>query len=140
MGFTELSIVLKDYVGRETPLYFAERLTNYYKNENGEGPEIYLKREDLTHSGAHKINNAIAQAMLAKCMGRKRIVTATGAGQHGVAIAAACAKLGLDCTIFIGNIDVERQSSNVLLIKHLGIEVLLETSLSQPFFLPLYFY
>ncbi|KAL2483971.1 Pyridoxal-5'-phosphate-dependent enzyme family protein [Forsythia ovata] len=120
---TELSIALKDYVGRETPLYFAERLTNSYKNENGEGPEIYLKREDLTHTGAHKINNAIAQAMLAKRMGRKSIVAATGAGQHGVATAATCAKLGLDCTIFIGNIDIERQSSNVLLMKHLGAEV-----------------
>ncbi|CAI9787879.1 unnamed protein product [Fraxinus pennsylvanica] len=119
----ELSIALKDYVGRETPLYFADRLTSYYKNENGEGPEIYLKREDLTHGGAHKINNAIAQVMLAKRMGRKIIVAATGAGQHGVATAAACAKLGLDCTIFMGKIDMERQSSNVLLMKHLGAEV-----------------
>lgn len=119
----ELSIALKDYVGRETPLYFADRLTSYYKNENGEGPEIYLKREDLTHGGAHKINNAIAQVMLAKRMGRKIIVAATGAGQHGVATAAACAKLGLDCTIFMGKIDMERQSSNVLLMKHLGAKV-----------------
>ncbi|XP_022886496.1 tryptophan synthase beta chain 1-like [Olea europaea var. sylvestris] len=119
----ELSIALKDYVGRETPLYFAERLTNYYRNKNGEGPEIYLKREDLTHGGAHKINNAMAQAMLAKRMGRKSIVAATGAGQHGVATAAACAKLGLDCTIFMGSIDMQRQSSNVLLMEHTGAQV-----------------
>ncbi|KAL2467159.1 Pyridoxal-5'-phosphate-dependent enzyme family protein [Abeliophyllum distichum] len=120
---TELSIALKDYVGRETPLYFAKRFTNYYKNENGEGQEIYLKREDLTYSGAHKINNAIAQVMLAKRMGRKSIAATTGVGQHGVATAAACAKLGLDCTIFMGNIDNERQSSNVHSMKHLGAEV-----------------
>ncbi|TXG47083.1 hypothetical protein EZV62_026377 [Acer yangbiense] len=76
----ELSTALRDYVGRETPLYFAKRLTDYYKNDNGEGPEIYLKREDLNHVGAHKINNAIAQAMIAKRMGRKIVVAATGAG------------------------------------------------------------
>ncbi|PIN03001.1 Tryptophan synthase beta chain [Handroanthus impetiginosus] len=105
----ELAIALRDYVGRETPLYFAQRLTDYYKNCIGEGPEIYVKREDLNNSGAHKINNAIAQAMLAKRMGWKRVVAATGAGQHGVATAAACAKLSLDCTIFMGNVDMERQ-------------------------------
>lgn len=116
-------------MGRETPLYFAQRLTDYHKNSNGEGPEIYLKREDLNHGGAHKINNAIAQAMLAKRMGRKRVVAATGAGQHGVATAAACAKLSLDCSIFMGNVDEERQSSNVLLMKHLGARVLLLVSL-----------
>ncbi|KAL2244904.1 UNVERIFIED_CONTAM: Tryptophan synthase beta chain 2, chloroplastic [Sesamum indicum] len=119
----ELAVALRDYVGRETPLYFAQRLTDYHKNSNGEGPEIYLKREDLNHGGAHKINNAIAQAMLAKRMGRKRVVAATGAGQHGVATAAACAKLSLDCSIFMGNVDEERQSSNVLLMKHLGARV-----------------
>ncbi|XP_059624008.1 tryptophan synthase beta chain 1-like [Cornus florida] len=121
----ELATALKDYVGRETPLYFAERLTNHYKNinSNGEGPEIYLKREDLNHCGAHKINNAIAQAMLAKRMGLNSIVAATGAGQHGVATAAACAKLSLDCTIFMGNLDIERQPSNVRLIKLLGAQV-----------------
>ena len=89
-------------MGRETPLYYAERLTNHYKNDKGEGPEIYLKREDLNHCGAHKMNNAIAQAMIAKRMGLKHVVAATGAGQHGVATAAACAKLSLECTVFMG--------------------------------------
>ncbi|KAK6917330.1 Pyridoxal-phosphate dependent enzyme [Dillenia turbinata] len=117
---TELAIALRDYVGRETPMYYAERLTKHYKNVNGEGPEIYLKREDLNHVGAHKINNALAQAMLAKRMGRTSIVAATGAGQHGVATAAACAKLALDCTIIMGTRDMERQSSNVTLMKLLG--------------------
>ncbi|XP_073156012.1 tryptophan synthase beta chain 1-like [Henckelia pumila] len=119
----ELATVLRDYVGRETPLYFAQRLTDYYKNAKGQGPEIYLKREDLNHGGAHKINNAIPQAMLAKRMGRKNVVAATGAGQHGVATAAACAKYGLECTIFIGDVDMEKQSYNVLLMKHLGAQV-----------------
>ncbi|XP_075664763.1 tryptophan synthase beta chain 1-like [Castanea sativa] len=120
----ELATALRDYVGRETPLYFAERLTNHYKkNNNGEGPEIYLKREDLNHGGAHKINNAIAQAMIAKRLGRKSIVAATGAGQHGVATAAACAKLSLQCTIFMGTKDMEKQSSNLVLMKLLGAEV-----------------
>ncbi|KAL5578925.1 hypothetical protein UlMin_011367 [Ulmus minor] len=119
----ELAIALSDYVGRETPLYFAERLTNHYKRENGEGPEIYLKREDLNHGGAHKMNNAIAQAMIARRLGRKRVVAATGSGHHGVATAAACAKLSLECTIFMGTIDMEKQSSNVLLMKMLGAKV-----------------
>ncbi|GMH05334.1 hypothetical protein Nepgr_007174 [Nepenthes gracilis] len=119
----ELEAALKDYVGRETPLYFAQSLTNYHKDGNGYGPEIYLKREDLNHGGAHKINNAIAQAMLAKRLGRKSIIAATGAGQHGVATAASCAKLSLDCTIFMGSQDMERQSSNVLLMKLLGAQV-----------------
>ncbi|KZV25913.1 hypothetical protein F511_31566 [Dorcoceras hygrometricum] len=119
----ELATALRDYVGRETPLYFAQRLTHYYKNFKGEGPEIYLKREDLSHGGAHKINNAIAQALLAKRMGRKSVVAATGAGQHGVATAAACCKYGLECTIFIGDVDMERQPTNVLLMKHLGAQV-----------------
>ncbi|KAL0300817.1 UNVERIFIED_CONTAM: Tryptophan synthase beta chain 2, chloroplastic [Sesamum radiatum] len=119
----ELGVALRDYVGRETPLYLASRLTDHYKNSKGEGPLIYLKREDLNHGGSHKINNAIAQAMLAKRMHRKTVVAATGAGQHGVATAAACAKLGLDCTILMGNVDMERQSSNVLLMKQLGAQV-----------------
>ncbi|KAI8525157.1 hypothetical protein RHMOL_Rhmol13G0207000 [Rhododendron molle] len=119
----ELATALRDYVGRETPLYFAQRLTDHYKNRNGEGPEIYLKREDLNHGGAHKINNAIAQAMLAKRMGLKSIITATGAGQHGVATAAACAKLSLECTILMGSLDMERQSSNVVLMNLLGAKV-----------------
>lgn len=115
---------MRDYAGRETPLYFAERLTDYYKNSEGEGPEIYLKREDLVHGGSHKMNNAIAQAMLAKRIGRNSIITATGAGQHGVATAAACAKLSLECTVFMATADIERQPSNVLLMKHLGAQVL----------------
>lgn len=119
----ELDIALRDYVGRESPLYFAQRLTDHYKNSKGEGPEIYLKREDLVHGGAHKINNAIAQAMIAKRMGRSSIIAATGAGQHGVATAASCAKLSLDCTIFMGTADIQRQPSNVLLMKHLGAHV-----------------
>ncbi|KAK8575397.1 hypothetical protein V6N13_033355 [Hibiscus sabdariffa] len=119
----ELTIALREYVGRETPLYYARRLTEHYKNSKGQGPEIYLKREDLNHGGAHKINNAIAQAMIAKRMGRKSVVTATGAGQHGVATAAACAKLSLDCTIFMGVTDMEKQASNVLLMKLLGAQV-----------------
>lgn len=121
----ELSTALREYAGRETPLYFAERLTNHYKDENGEGPEIYLKREDLNHVGAHKINNAIAQVMIAKRMGRKNVVAATGAGQHGVATAAACAKLGLECTVYMGTADMEKESSksNILLMKLLGSQV-----------------
>ena len=111
-------------MGRETPLYFAQRLTNHYKNSNGEGPDIYLKREDLTHGGAHKMNNAIAQAMLAKRLGLKSVVAATGAGNHGVATAAACAKLSLDCTIIMSRTDMEKQSSNVILMNLLGAQVL----------------
>ncbi|MBA0723499.1 hypothetical protein Golax_004074 [Gossypium laxum] len=121
--FQELTTALRDYVESETPLYFAQRLTNHYNNSEGEGPEIYLKRGDLNHGGAHKINNAIAQAMIAKWMGRKSIVAATGAGQHGVATAAACTNLSLDCTIFMGATDMEKWTSNVLLMKHPGAEV-----------------
>nr|GMC78697.1 tryptophan synthase beta chain 1-like [Ipomoea batatas]GMC87934.1 tryptophan synthase beta chain 1-like [Ipomoea batatas] len=120
----EVETALRDYVGRETPLYLAQRLTDHYKSQNnGKGPDIYLKREDLNHGGAHKINNAIAQAILAKRLGRKSVVAATGAGQHGVATAAACAKLDLECTVFMGNLDMERQPSNVVLMKHLGAKV-----------------
>ena len=87
----ELNGLLKDYVGRPSPLYFAERLTEHYARPDGSGAKIYLKREDLNHTGAHKINNAIAQALLAKRMGKQRIIAETGAGQHGVATATACA-------------------------------------------------
>ncbi|XP_051128717.1 tryptophan synthase beta chain 1-like isoform X2 [Andrographis paniculata] len=120
---SELAAALRDYVGRETPLYYAERLSEHYRNGAGEGPEIYLKREDLNHGGAHKINNALGQAMIAKRMGRRRVVAATGAGQHGVATAAVCAKLGLECTVFMGDADMLRQSFNVTLMKHLGAEL-----------------
>lgn len=124
----ELATTLKDYVGRETPLYFAQRLTEYHKRPNGEGPEIYLKREDLNHSGAHKINNAVAQAMLAKRMGRKKVVAATGAGQHGVATAAACARLSLECTIYMGSKDIQKQAHNVTQMKLLGARVTIKFS------------
>ncbi|CAA7388699.1 unnamed protein product [Spirodela intermedia] len=119
----ELDGILKDYVGRETPLYFAERLSEHYKRPNGEGPLIYLKREDLNHTGAHKINNAIAQALLAKRLGKKRIIAETGAGQHGVATATVCARLGLECIIYMGAQDMERQSLNVFRMRLLGAEV-----------------
>ncbi|CAF2259503.1 hypothetical protein BRARA_H02704 [Brassica rapa] len=122
----ELTTALRDYVGRETPLYFAGRLTEHYKNisqTTGGGPEIYLKREDLSHCGSHKINNALGQAMIARRLGCKRVVAATGAGQHGVATAAACAKLSMECTVFMGTTDIEKQSSNVLSMKLLGAQV-----------------
>ncbi|KAL8130143.1 hypothetical protein V2J09_019298 [Rumex salicifolius] len=118
----ELATALREYVGRETPLYYAKRLTEYYREKNkGVGPEIYLKREDLCHAGSHKINNAIAQVMLAKRLGKKKIYAATGAGQHGVA--AACAKHSLECVVFMGSSDMDRQSSNVQLIELLGAQV-----------------
>ncbi|KAG5001941.1 hypothetical protein JHK87_023013 [Glycine soja] len=119
----ELAGILKDYVGRESPLYFAERLTEHYKRPNGEGPHIYLKREDLNHTGAHKINNAVAQALLAKRLGKKRIIAETGAGQHGVATATVCARFGLECIIYMGAQDMERQALNVFRMRLLGAEV-----------------
>lgn len=119
----ELAGILKDYVGRESPLYFAERLTEHYKRANGEGPHIYLKREDLNHTGAHKINNAVAQALLAKKLGKKRIIAETGAGQHGVATATVCARFGLECIIYMGAQDMERQALNVFRMRLLGAEV-----------------
>ncbi|CAM6096798.1 unnamed protein product [Calypogeia fissa] len=115
---------LKDYVGRATPLYFAERLTEHYKQANGgEGPDIYLKREDLNHTGAHKINNAVGQALLAKRLGKKRVIAETGAGQHGVATATVCARFGLDCIVYMGATDMERQALNVFRMRLLGAEV-----------------
>jgi tryptophan synthase beta chain len=119
----ELQGLLKDYVGRPNPLYFAERLTSYYSKSDGSGPQIYLKREDLNHTGAHKINNAIAQALLAKRMRKSRIIAETGAGQHGVATATACARFGLKCTIYMGIRDMERQALNVFRMRLLGAEV-----------------
>ena len=119
----ELETALKDYGGRETPLYHAQNLTDYYKNINGEGPEIYLKREDLNHGGSYKMNNVIAQALLAKRMGRKSVITATSAGHHGVATAAVCAKFSLDCTILVGTRDAQRKPSNLQLMKLLGAKV-----------------
>ncbi|XP_031498496.2 tryptophan synthase beta chain 1-like [Nymphaea colorata] len=118
----ELQVLLRDYAGRESPLYYAEKLSNYYK-EVGAGVEIYLKREDLIHTGSHKINNAIGQALAAKKLGYEHAVAATGAGQHGVAAAAACARMGLSCTVFMGTRDMERQPHNLLQMRTLGAEV-----------------
>jgi len=109
---------LADYVGRPSPLYFAERLTR----ETG-GAQIWLKREDLNHTGAHKVNNTIGQALLASFLGKKRIIAETGAGQHGVATATVCARLGLECHVFMGSEDVKRQSLNVYRMKLLGATV-----------------
>ncbi|KMN39731.1 MULTISPECIES: tryptophan synthase subunit beta [Lysinibacillus] len=118
-AFTEeLSYYLEDYVGRETPLYYAENLTKAL-----DGAKIYLKREDLNHTGAHKINNAIGQALLAKRMGKKKIVAETGAGQHGVATATACALLNLECVVFMGAEDIKRQQLNVFRMELLGTKV-----------------
>lgn len=109
---------LANYVGRPSPLYFAERLTR----ETG-GAQIWLKREDLNHTGAHKVNNTIGQALLASFLGKKRVIAETGAGQHGVATATVCARLGLECHVFMGSEDVKRQSLNVYRMKLLGAEV-----------------
>ncbi len=114
----ELADLLHTYVGRPTPLTFARRLT-----ENLGGARVYLKREDLAHSGAHKINNALGQALLAKRMGKRRIIAETGAGQHGVATATAAALLGLECVVYMGTVDIARQQPNVLRMRLLGAEV-----------------
>ncbi len=114
----ELSALLHDYAGRPTPLYFAKRLT-----EELGGAKIYLKREDLLHTGAHKINNALGQGLLAKRMGKKRVIAETGAGQHGVATATVCALLGLECVVYMGEVDMERQDLNVKRMRLLGAEV-----------------
>lgn len=119
----ELQNLLRDYVGRPTPLYFAERLTAHYARPDGTGAQIYLKREDLNHTGAHKINNALAQVLLAKRMGKQRIIAETGAGQHGVATATVCARFGLKCVIYMGVQDMERQSLNVFRMRLMGAEV-----------------
>ncbi|MEZ2457860.1 tryptophan synthase subunit beta [Salinicoccus roseus] len=114
----ELNYYLKDYVGRESPLYYAERLS-----EKAGGAKIYLKREDLNHTGAHKINNTIGQALLTKRMGKKKVVAETGAGQHGVATATVCALLDLECVVFMGKEDVKRQELNVFRMELLGAKV-----------------
>ena len=119
----ELQDLLRDYVGRPSPLYFAERLTAHYAKPDGSGPQIYLKREDLNHTGAHKINNAIAQVLLAKRMGKRRIIAETGAGQHGVATATACARFGLECVVYMGIHDMERQALNVFRMRLMGATV-----------------
>lgn len=115
----EIAALLRDYVGRPTPLYFASRLSKV-----AGGAKIYLKREDLAHTGAHKINNALGQGLLAKYMGKKRIIAETGAGQHGVAAATVAAALGLECAVYMGEIDIDRQNPNVLRMKLLGAKVI----------------
>jgi tryptophan synthase beta chain len=114
----ELRQHLKEFAGRPTELYFAERLTRHCG-----GAKIYFKREDLLHTGAHKINNALGQALLARRMGKQRIIAETGAGQHGVATAAVCAKFGLDCTVYMGAVDMERQALNVFRMRLMGAKV-----------------
>lgn len=113
----EYEYYLKEYVGRQTPLYFASRLTEKY------GPKIYLKREDLNHTGAHKINNVIGQILLAKRMGKKKVIAETGAGQHGVATATGAALFDMECTVYMGQEDIERQALNVMRMEMLGAKV-----------------
>ncbi|HEY8187369.1 MAG TPA: tryptophan synthase subunit beta [Pyrinomonadaceae bacterium] len=115
---SELATLLKEYAGRPTPLLYAERLT-----EHAGGPKIYLKREDLLHTGAHKINNTLGQVLLARRMGKPRVIAETGAGQHGVATATVCALFGLDCVVYMGSEDMRRQALNVFRMKLLGAEV-----------------
>ncbi|KQR94948.1 tryptophan synthase subunit beta [Chryseobacterium sp. Leaf180] len=121
----EYEDLLKNYVGRATPLYFARNLSEKYATN------IYLKREDLNHTGAHKINNALGQVLLAKRLGKKRIIAETGAGQHGVATATACALLGLECIVYMGEVDIQRQAPNVGRMKMLGAAVIPATSGSK---------
>ena len=121
----EFNLLLREYVGRPTPLFFSENLSNEF------GAKIYLKREDLNHTGAHKINNAIGQVLLSKRLNKKRVIAETGAGQHGVATATACALLKMDCTIFMGEIDIERQKPNVERMRILGAKVVAATSGSK---------
>ena len=121
----EFDSLLKDYVGRPSPLYLAKRLSAKY------GAKIYLKREDLNHTGAHKINNTIGQILLAKRLGKKRIIAETGAGQHGVATATVCALAGMECTVYMGEIDIARQAPNVARMKMLGARVVPATSGSK---------
>lgn len=121
----EFDDLLRDYVGRPTPLYFANRLSEKYKTR------IYLKREDLCHTGAHKVNNTIGQILLAKRLGKNRIIAETGAGQHGVATATVCALMGIECVVYMGEIDIERQAPNVARMKMLGATVVPATSGSK---------
>jgi tryptophan synthase beta chain len=129
----EFDDLLEHYVGRPSPLYYAERLTEHYRasSPGGMGAKIYFKREELNHTGAHKINNCIGQILLARRMGKTRIIAETGAGQHGVATATVAARFGLPCTIFMGAKDVERQKPNVFRMKLLGAEVTPVTSGAQ---------
>jgi tryptophan synthase beta chain len=122
---SEFTSLLSDYCGRPTPLYYAKNLSEQYQTH------IYLKREDLNHTGSHKINNTIGQILLARALGKKRIIAETGAGQHGVATATVCAKFGMECTVFMGNLDVQRQTPNVDRMKLLGATVVAVTSGNQ---------
>lgn len=122
---TEFKQLLKDYVGRPTPLYFAKNLSAHFNTQ------IFLKREDLCHTGAHKINNTIGQILLAKRLGKTKIIAETGAGQHGVATATVCALMGMPCTVYMGLVDIERQAPNVARMKMLGAEVVAATSGSK---------
>src|SRR6202030_3712434 len=115
----EMDGYLKDYVGRPSPLYFAERMS-----EHCGGGKIYFKREELTHTGAHKVNNVLGQIMVARRMGKKRIIAQTGAGMHGVATATLCARFGLECFVYMGAVDVERQQPNVIRMEMLGAKVI----------------
>ncbi|WP_111671823.1 tryptophan synthase subunit beta [Algoriphagus litoralis] len=121
----EFQTLLRDFVGRPTPLYFASRLSEKFR------AKIYLKREDLCHTGAHKVNNTVGQIILAKKLGKKRIIAETGAGQHGVATATVCALMGMECTVYMGSLDIERQKPNVERMKILGAKVVPATSGSQ---------
>src|SRR6056300_359982 len=113
----EFDALLKDYVGRPTPLYFAKRLSEKYNTK------IYLKREDLCHTGAHKVNNTIGQILMARRLGKHRIIAETGAGQHGVATATVCALMGMECVVYMGAVDIKRQAPNVARMKMLGATV-----------------
>ncbi|MFL5199104.1 MAG: pyridoxal-phosphate dependent enzyme, partial [Microvirga sp.] len=115
----EMASYLTHYVGRPSPLYFAERLTEHLG-----GAKIYFKRDELNHTGAHKVNNVLGQILVARRMGKRRIIAETGAGQHGVATATLCARFGLDCVVYMGAVDVERQKPNVFRMKMLGAEVI----------------
>lgn len=126
----ELAGILKDYVGRESPLYYAERLSDAYTQPNGSKAEIYFKREDLNHTGAHKINNSLGQVLLCKRMGKKRVIAETGAGQHGVATATVCARFGIECIVYMGAKDMERQALNVFRMRLMGAEVLIHLLLA----------
>jgi tryptophan synthase beta chain len=121
----ELDEMLRDYVGRPSPLYYAERLTEHFRKVGGagKGPRIYLKRDELNHTGAHKINNCLGQILVALRMGKTRIIAETGAGQHGVATATVAARFGLPCVVYMGATDIERQKPNVFRMKLLGAEV-----------------
>lgn len=121
----ELTLLLKDFVGRPTPLYFAHNLSEKYNTQ------IYLKREDLNHTGAHKINNTLGQILLAKRLNKQKIIAETGAGQHGVATATVCALMGMECTVYMGEVDIERQKPNVARMKMLGAKVVPATSGSK---------